>query len=568
MEYRAYEAVEPLPAFDSYLTAEDRNHLAFLAPEKVEEWTRAKIDELLNRVRSLYSVSNAAAFINRKLPPEVLMEVFSHLKPSFERPGQLNILHVCRMWRHLLLRSTAFWVRVVGEFRDPTQIRPDGVDLFRTILQRTRKFPLTVALDFANFQVAKTLVPHASRIVSLTITVSREGLDFVNGYLEREGMPLLERLDISHSNRGTSSSRHSLRLNRALFPRLRSLRHPIKTLDVASIDGQLLQLALVGCRCKLCFTMFRDRPEDQVIPSLTGMLERSTSLQTLELDRITESLILRTTDDRTIFLPSLRLLRIYHNHASMLLTSLIIPNSCTVKLSNPYPDRNGSIRDLLPHDLSAFHQIAAAERVCARVVAHSPRQSLQIFEAYTDGVKRFSLHFAAMDSGRYIPAEFRLLLHSMPCVRAIEFQEDARSMAVALGNVTSGRCVCPQLDELDVQWLYWYDTGFKALKTDNEELPPILPEHNSTFRKWIQSARAHGPTVLATFCDYIRRMLLNRAAAGSHLKKLHVRIDRQAVLDVYVDKESWEPSVLRERMLARLGSDFEGDLMVSFDEDM
>ncbi|RPD73618.1 hypothetical protein L226DRAFT_561297 [Lentinus tigrinus ALCF2SS1-7] len=472
MEYRAYEAVEPLPAFDSYLTAEDRNHLAFLAPEKVEEWTRAKIDELLNRVRSLYSVSNAAAFINRKLPPEVLMEVFSHLKPSFERPGQLNILHVCRMWRHLLLRSTAFW-----GWTSSTATSNEKACL--------------------SWSVSTYLIP-----------------------TEAPAHPVTASGSIEHSSPASAPSGIPSRLWTWL---------PLMASSYSSL---------------------------------------SSDADTLELDRITESLILRTTDDRTIFLPSLRLLRIYHNHASMLLTSLIIPNSCTVKLSNPYPDRNGSIRDLLPHDLSAFHQIAAAERVCARVVAHSPRQSLQIFEAYTDGVKRFSLHFAAMDSGRYIPAEFRLLLHSMPCVRAIEFQEDARSMAVALGNVTSGRCVCPQLDELDVQWLYWYDTGFKALKTDNEELPPILPEHNSTFRKWIQSARAHGPTVLATFCDYIRRMLLNRAAAGSHLKKLHVRIDRQAVLDVYVDKESWEPSVLRERMLARLGSDFEGDLMVSFDEDM
>ncbi|RPD64455.1 hypothetical protein L226DRAFT_569890 [Lentinus tigrinus ALCF2SS1-7] len=571
MAYTAYEDVGPIPILDSYLILQDRSHLASLKPSQVQQWTRAKIDELgvvdMNRIRSLSSVCNAAAPINRTLSHDVLMEIFSHLEPSFERPGQLNVLHVCRLWRHLLLYSTAFWVQVVGGFRDPNRIRPDGVALFHTVLQRTRNSPLTVTLDYVNLVVAKTLVRHGSHIVSLTITVSPEELGFVNAWFEQEGMPLLEHLNISHCRSGAETSPPKLLLNRTLFPRLRFLRHPIKTLDVTSIDAQLQDLSLAGCDCGVCVLLYRGSQEE-VLSLLTGMLERCTSLQTLKLDRITDS-NLQTKDDRTISLPALRRLCILHRtRISMFLTSLAIPNYCIVELSNGYPVRGGPVRDLFPHDILAFHQLAAAQRVRARrrVVELSQRQIFwQVFEAYsTDGEKRFSVHFMAFE--KHVPREYRLLLHSMPRLRFLDFQEDARYMATVLGRVTSGRCVCPQLEELDVRWLFQYDSRFEGLERDDEEFASLSPDDNSTSQA---SHCTPGPNVLSIFCDYIRRMLLNRAAAGSPLKKLHVRMDRQVVSgEVYVGEESWEESVLRERMLARLGPNFEGDLIVSVDEEM
>ncbi len=42
----------------------------------------ARIEELLERVRSLKALYNDAASINRMLPNEILMEIFSKLRPS------------------------------------------------------------------------------------------------------------------------------------------------------------------------------------------------------------------------------------------------------------------------------------------------------------------------------------------------------------------------------------------------------------------------------------------------------------------------------------------------------
>ncbi|TFK79029.1 hypothetical protein K466DRAFT_657002 [Polyporus arcularius HHB13444] len=125
-----------------------------------------------------------------------------------------------------------------------------------------------------------------------------------------------------------------------------------------------------------------------------------------------------------------------------------------------------------------------------------------------------------------------------------------------LGKLSeSGACICPQLEELDALWLPWHDELFKGPDIESRKLSTM-----DAGSEWYR----RGPIVLAVFCAYVRRMLLDRAAAGSaRLRKLHVRVPA-AVVSAYIDEESWEPPVLRERMLAQLGSDFGGELAVSY----
>ncbi|RPD59292.1 hypothetical protein L226DRAFT_614116 [Lentinus tigrinus ALCF2SS1-7] len=548
----------PFPTFDSHLTPDDRSHLASLDPKQVHETTRIKIDELLNRVRSLSSVCNAAAPINRILPPDVLMGVFSYLEPSFRRPVMLNVLHVCRLWRHLLLRSTAFWGRVAGGFRDPTKIRPDGVALFHTTLQRTHNTPLTITLDYVNSAITKTLVLHASHIVSLTITVTPEGLNIFNGRFEQEGMPLLERLDISHSTKGEASLCPNLLLKKTLFPRLRFLRHPFDTLEVTSIDGQLRDLVLFGCECPLCAHFTPSRKED-VFARLTQLLERCTSLQSLVLNRIAPTLHLQTTDDRTISLPTLRYLSIVHHYTSVLLSSLIIPEACVVVILG-MDATSMRIDNLFPRNPEAFRQLSFADRVRARFIKKPKKCLLQVFESY---IGRSNVFFVSKDVrdrswSNASMAYYRSLLRSMPRLRFIDFPEDARRMAIVLSKVTSGGCVCPHLEELEVQWQHWCDEDFKGWGTDSVGTSTLPGED-----PWYWS----GPMVLSIFCSYMRGMLSSRAAAGSPLKRLHLRMYRGFESAEYVDEESWELPVLKERILAQLGSDFECDLVISYCED-
>ncbi|KAI0689028.1 hypothetical protein C8T65DRAFT_746373 [Cerioporus squamosus] len=318
-------------------------------PHQVQQWTRAKIKELLDRARSLGSVCNAAAPINYSLPPDVLLEVFGHLEPSFEQKGGLNFLHVCRLWRHLLLRSTAFWTKVVGVCRAPELLGPDGVALFRSFLQLTRNSPLTLTLHSRDPEVPRTLVSWASRIVSLTITLSPGGVDTVNTWLEQRGMPTLEHLAISHSaSFGSETSTHpKLTLNGALFPRLRSLRHPIATLEVSSIDAQLRQLALFECSCMLC-----NVGHQIVLESLLfKMLQRCPSIHSLHLDTV-RHLTPETKDNWTVELPALRHLRVVNRCSTAeFLDILVVPNTCVIELASTLVD--AAIYHLLPQNSSA-----------------------------------------------------------------------------------------------------------------------------------------------------------------------------------------------------------------------
>ncbi|RDX52880.1 hypothetical protein OH76DRAFT_132894 [Lentinus brumalis] len=546
--FDAYQAVRPFPAFDAHLTAEDRSHLAGLDSRQVQRWTRMRIKELMNRVRSLSSVCNAAAPMNCTLPPDVLLEVFSYLEPSFERCGQLNALHVCRLWRHLLLRSTSFWVKAVGEFRDPDRIRPDGVLLFQSSLQRTRHSPLILTLDYINSKVARTLVPCASHIVSLAIALSPGGLEFVHAWLERESLPLLEDLAISHSPRtddGTSS--HPKLVLRRRFPRLRTLQYPISPLDVSSITDQLRELALTECNYTCNFSQAED-----AFSLLMLTLERCTSLESFRLD-VSSYLVLQAADNRTISLPALRQLRIQHSHTSDFLMHLAIPDACAIELDNTttsgYSNTAG-LHGLLPRNFAAFPQLTAADRVRARLLERRTRGR---FEAYAHGSKILSLECHLFKS--YMPGEFRHLLRCMPRLRSVEIDDDARNISLMLSDVfESGSRVCPELEELDALWLCHNHGLFEEVET--RQLASMSLGYNSEYRC--------GPIVLEAFCACVRRMLLDRAAAGSaRLRKLHVRIP-VAIVSLYIDKESWQPPVLKERMLAQLGADFGGELAVSF----
>ena len=97
---------EALPAFDACLSTEEKAMLSDLSvnPSQIQQWAVLKIDEYTNRIRSLKSVYNAGALVNRTLPREVLGEIFANLHHREEsRDVELRYLHVCRLWRHLIL---------------------------------------------------------------------------------------------------------------------------------------------------------------------------------------------------------------------------------------------------------------------------------------------------------------------------------------------------------------------------------------------------------------------------------------------------------------------------------
>ncbi len=98
-------------ALSPHLAPSDREYLARLRPSQVRRWVVARTHQLNERVASLSSVYNAAAPINRTLrtlPVELLKEIFANLTPSKSKCHRFKVLSICRLWRHLILRTSGY----------------------------------------------------------------------------------------------------------------------------------------------------------------------------------------------------------------------------------------------------------------------------------------------------------------------------------------------------------------------------------------------------------------------------------------------------------------------------
>ena len=108
--------------------------------------------------RKAENIRNSFAPIN-KLPPEILA-----LIATFFEPGRLliNATAVCRYWRTALLSFPRVWSRIACS----------NEKLFKTYLERSKSVPLEVQLPRSLSRPLASLVPHTSRLVSLTVSVT------------------------------------------------------------------------------------------------------------------------------------------------------------------------------------------------------------------------------------------------------------------------------------------------------------------------------------------------------------------------------------------------------------
>lgn len=141
------------------------------------------------------SAANALTPINQ-LPPEILCEVFFHLRPAIRRGSKqsrparapfedlLAVTHTCQRWRVTAIAAAELWSQLIA--RDP---RKNFDDMTRLFISRSGELPLDADLGYRLAVVA----PHAHRLR----TLSCRGClidDFSN--LSNRPVPLLETLHI------------------------------------------------------------------------------------------------------------------------------------------------------------------------------------------------------------------------------------------------------------------------------------------------------------------------------------------------------------------------------------
>ncbi|TFK91298.1 hypothetical protein K466DRAFT_596216 [Polyporus arcularius HHB13444] len=155
-----------------------------------------KIQEHKGRIRALRSVYNSAAPINRTLPVELLMEIFSHIHPvDFSRRRGMFMLRICRFWTDVLYRTPQFWSNVLAKHHVLTSLSDRKLERFRVALKYSGTRPLSLSFRALPVPLAELLRLHADRITALhvDINIGVEGLDML---LEAK-VPVLERLSIT-----------------------------------------------------------------------------------------------------------------------------------------------------------------------------------------------------------------------------------------------------------------------------------------------------------------------------------------------------------------------------------
>ncbi|TFK87704.1 hypothetical protein K466DRAFT_101725 [Polyporus arcularius HHB13444] len=163
----------------------------------------ARIEELLERVRSLKALYNDAASINRTLPNEILTEIFSRLRPSeWLGDSGLRLAHICRLWRRLLLTMPEFWVDLLAKPRvfapGMTQRQGDRLGFY---LGLTGSRPITLSLESSArrkaglpLRMAEIVAPWRHRIAALPISsICRRDDAFLRAFI-LTSLPSLERL--------------------------------------------------------------------------------------------------------------------------------------------------------------------------------------------------------------------------------------------------------------------------------------------------------------------------------------------------------------------------------------
>ena len=538
----SYWAEGEIPSLEQGLRAEDKAHIALLTPFHVQDWASKKIEEYTELLRALKAVYNAAAPINRKSPPELLVEVFSHLKPgSTVDRDTFVVLTVCRTWRSLVLRTSAFWTDLLEVEQDfvegPLDRKVARLGLYLR-LSRTQSLQLIL---YGCLLLSSTLCPYAHRIISLEISIGVQQVNWFN-LLLLVGMPLLRQLSIHHLENESDADGQQvpvLDIDPQRLPRLRSLRLPCHSFTdiVAGACREFLRLDLFACNCKLC----RDNPRTS--EALFNALRACVSLNTLNIQDCDMN---GGSPTRAIDLPALRRLFICADPelVSTLLSHLSAPPTCVLDLGRPAH----TFRAQLPRNLASFLPVSTADCVSFHHEANLP--SRHILETSTNGFRtlcmvvsqgpdhhpfatlvnelaemlapfrnittftlKTPLFFSLRDENR---RAFHSLLGSLPQLTSLDipdFDDSEGGALSVVGELTpDGADLCPLLEHLHIRWAF--------------DLQPFLRTKDVWAALEGRSPARHvtGPAMLALFCDMVVGILEARAAHGLVLKTLLISV--------------------------------------------
>ncbi|OJT08146.1 hypothetical protein TRAPUB_942 [Trametes pubescens] len=251
-------------------------------PPDIQQWALARGLLYEDCARAMRSVCNAAAPINQRLPPEVLMRVFACISPK--GMGDIKLMHVCRSWRAILGETSEFWVDMLSLPKVW-----DIPDLLEAILHLSSSRPLALRAASPDVYSSKFMIPHLCRIIDLAIASTNT--EFRQFYrLLREGhLSNLERLRLIYLG-GTNSDppvfeEEAEKCADACLPRLRRLELSPNFVDDHLVVASITSLSVLARNHGLTWLSNEAIPSPQAL--LRALSRCASQLTSLHFDHST-----------------------------------------------------------------------------------------------------------------------------------------------------------------------------------------------------------------------------------------------------------------------------------------
>ncbi|KAI0806772.1 hypothetical protein C8Q74DRAFT_12615 [Fomes fomentarius] len=536
---------------DGDLADEDIASLTELPdPSHRRAWAISRIEEYTKRI---YALKNLTAPVHR-LPLEVLMDIFGEVKTWDHPKARFHLLRVCRRWRHIVLRTPAFWARLISDRPidawSPWCLEDIHCTLrLQVYLDLSRSYPIRLFISGLPPSSMQMLVPLKNRITAFRASPSATQMPQLHELL-RDGMPLLSSFELTELRWDKLSQSPPMSLDRMRFPRLHTLIAPLKIMDVNSFDDRIRCLRILVPEWHSDSLPLPDSSTWEVA-GLLGILEHCPRLETLIL---TVSLVTSTTlpPSRVVHLHSLRHLCACDaavEGVAGLFSHLDIPSQCFVEIKHsrtPNPGLRSFLRSLPLSQLSSireihigFSSILALRAGTVYIPARGYRvlagvsDFLRIFPSQSTTVLVIDLH-CPYGSSIAIPKRETIysLLSQLPQLLWLQYgQYDARrDLLPLLGGLEAGGAghLFPKLEHLRIYWVY-EDGGLLSEEENQEATNPAL-------------------------CDMLAEVLQRRTnISGLSLQSLDICVPKRSLDRPLYQDDMWEQSAIRKRVQARLG---------------
>ncbi|KAI1796881.1 hypothetical protein LXA43DRAFT_492062 [Ganoderma leucocontextum] len=565
-----------------HLNPDDATALRTLKPEDVQNWclsriahyhaliraVRAQPDLVLyngslhgfvirhkSHIRALRSIYNGAVPIHRRLPPEILLEVFANFHHDGTR-REHAAFRVCHYWRTLLQRTPQLWQALLSQEFSVTWDPQWKFNRFAAAFSRSAPLDLSLCLRGIDDATVDVLAAHSRRLTSMTFrnTGYRDKWDTLERFLQLD-MPMLRCLDIRRSFSGKVTGTRAARF--FAFPHLETLR--VASACLGPLETPYTSLKHLELRdCRGCVAP--NAPFLVKVPiDLHTLLANIRNCPNLETLCVAGPLRPNTWPDpeSPVDVPRLRhlTLQLPPDSTLALLSCLILPLTTVLDLEPllvndvPLPLSTSIVTPLHRPPVAevTIHLKSTNSKYDAKNAAtweaqgdgsrplrvsttrfynlESPHATLaqtsQILAIFAPGTAVTSL---TITSGRSSRPEglWTALLAGLPnlerlAVKGIRARDYPRILPLLSMPQGDGGCLCPTLTNLSVPWDPQSDPeAWTALIAEGPQATTASASGEASSQLWIDEPvwRSYGPTAIHSYCRVLQHCLRSRAEHG------------------------------------------------------